>query len=308
MDAEAVGAFMREWGRRTAALHAGTAEAAIPPCPHPPSFDRSFMTRGMEDALRQTPALDHIFRIRPEGEKGAEPTTGEEGQQAAAPPAGSPHVIGRVYHFPRAELEALRQAAGGKVSLHDALFAHLAQVIGRATGTVGEEAVMVCQAVNGRRVFSAKDFFGSCAFWLHHRTTNAAVQASLPVLAAAVHAAHATPDRRALLAYGGYMAAAGGYERLELEARITSHDYPRGELAAQRNGGRGLRVGDAVAGGAGAWRLRALCDLPGWSEGECRGGWHRRLAVVRGRALAADGGAGAAASIRARGMRGPRWQ
>jgi len=227
MDAQAAATFLGEWGRQCAALKSGLTGAAIPPIAHPPSFDRTFMTDGMEEALSQRPFKNHIFRILPE------------------PPAPQsldgwvpPHVVHRVYHFPRTELEAIRRAARGDetsdISAHDALFAHLMQVIGAATGTVGEEDVMVCQATNGRKVLGQPHFFGSCAFWQHHRSTNAAIQSSLTATAAAVHHTHASPDRTSLLAYNGHIASAPTMRHIQLAARITSYDY---HVASWRNCG-----------------------------------------------------------------------
>ena len=230
MDAQAAATFMGEWGRQCAALKSG--DAVIRPMLSPPSFDRSFMTGGMQQALADHPIHDHIFGISPTAPlPDASPST------ATYVP---PHVISRVYHFPRKELERIRQAASteGKsetsaISVHDALFAHLVQAIGAAAGTVGGEAVMVCQATNGRKVLDAPHFFGSCAFWLHHRSTNAAVQASLPATAAAIHHTHASRSGSSLLAYNAHMASAPT-THIRLTARITTHDY---HVASWRNSG-----------------------------------------------------------------------
>ena len=67
---------------------------------------------------------------------------------------------------------------------------------------------MVCQPMNGRRALGAPHFFGSCSFMLHHHSTYAAVQSSLPATAAAVHHTHASQDRASLLAYNAYLSSA----------------------------------------------------------------------------------------------------
>ena len=226
MDAQSAATFLGEWGRQCAALKSGQTPAAMA---NPPVFDRSFMTDGMEAALTQRPIKEHIFRIL----DGPAPPT------AAAPPAGwvPPHVVGRVYYFPRTELEAMRRAAQGEaseISVHDALFSHMNAVIGAATGTVSEEAALVCQAMNGRKALGQPHFFGSCAFWLNYRSNHAAVQASLPATAAAVHHSHASPDRTDLLAHNGYMGSAPTTAHAQLQARITTRDY---HVASWRNCG-----------------------------------------------------------------------
>ena len=234
MDAAAVGAFLCEWGRRCGALKGGLTETSIPPIAHPPSFDRQFLVEGMKAALEAAPVTDNIFRIRLEGPAA---TTAENSPSPSSP--DPPHVIGRVYHFPRAELESIRRAAtvgcsSPDLSVHDSLFAHLMRTIARATDTVDSSEVMVCQAVNGRRVFGQGEFFGSCAFWLHHRTTYTSILSSLPLTAAAVHATHSTPDRTALLAYNGYLDSAPAYSNIQLTARITTHDF---HVASWRHSG-----------------------------------------------------------------------
>ena len=219
MDAQAAATFMSEWGRQCAGFKVGSAP--IPLMAHQPTFDRTFLSAGMEAALSERPVHDNVFRIF------ASPPA------APAPPAigwTAPHVVTRAYHFPRSELEALRSAATATeetkvISAYDALFAHMIAVIGAATDTVGEEPVMVCQIINARKLFGQPHFFGSCAFWLHHRTTYAAIQASLPATAAAINHTHASADRTAILAYNAYAASAPSTAHVQLQARITTHDF-----------------------------------------------------------------------------------
>ena len=213
VDGPSIGAFMGDWGRRTRAITDGLSPT--PPL-FSPSFDRSFMVNGMQDAYARCGAVSNIFAI------------------AAAPPpppaSSSPppaHVVGRVYHFPRAELEAMRKAAsseGASVTAYDALFAHMTQVICEATGTASDDSAMLCVPVNGRRLFSQPHFFGSAAFWMHRRSTYSDVLASLPRTASLIHRAHAETSAEGFLAYNGFLDSAPSFAHVVLTARITTHD------------------------------------------------------------------------------------
>ena len=214
----------------------------------------------MEVALAERPTHDHIFRI----------LSTPAAPQTAPPGWTPPHVISRAYHFPRAELEAMRKAATSgceeAISVHDALFAHLMQVIGAATGTVGEEPVMVCQAMDGRKV-------------------PATLLRLMRFLVASPHDLRGHPE---VLAH--YCRGCPPHPRLtrpprptrlqrlhELSSnnsphptRSTYHDprLPRSQLAPQRHVRRGLGLGQAGADGAGSKWLRTVCDICGWGEGD----------------------------------------
>ena len=214
MDAQAAATFMREWGRQCAAFKAGMTSAVEPA--EQPTFNRSFMLDGMQKALAKKPFEDPTFRT-------------VDNPQSMLPPPGwtPPHVISRVHHFPRAELEAIRRLASAetcaRLSAHDALYAHLIAVLDATAGVVADGEAVVSQMVNGRRPFGQLHFFGSCSFGLHFRTTHAAIQSDLPTTAAAIHRTHATVDRTALLAYNATLASAPTLAHVQLAVRIDFH-------------------------------------------------------------------------------------
>ena len=227
MDAQSAATFMREWGRQCAALKAGLTAAAVPS--EQPVFDRAFMLDGMREAFSKQPSHDHIvYRIC-------------DTAQPPMPPPGwtPPHVVSRVYHFPRAELDAIRRSATApnsevSLSVYDALYAHLIAVLGAAAGALGEDEVLVSQLLNGRKLLGEPHFFGSVGFWLQHRTTPAAIQSDLPATAAAIHHSHSSQDRTTLLAYNGFMASAPSMAHIQLGLRVFTHDF---HVSSWRNQG-----------------------------------------------------------------------
>eukprot|EP00026_Physarum_polycephalum_P009022 Phypoly_transcript_09131.p1 GENE.Phypoly_transcript_09131~~Phypoly_transcript_09131.p1 ORF type:complete len:478 (+),score=86.85 Phypoly_transcript_09131:160-1434(+) len=219
LDAQTVSIFVSEWARRARAIQEGHAEdSPAMRILQAPVFDPSFFKEGMEDALRSNPVSCHVF-------------TNKNLQPPPANPSPPPKIISRVYHFPRTELEAIRHAATPSgapsdttISVFDALYAHMMQVICKATGTISNEAALICMAYNGRRVFSQPHFFGSAAFWLAEPTTFSTILSSLPEAALAVHHVHASQTHDSLLAFNACLASFPKYSDITLAARITTHD------------------------------------------------------------------------------------
>lgn len=245
---------------------------------HTPHFDRSFLIDGIEEAFKSNPLSSCVYSKATEAPKGVAPPTSPSDQ----PPA----LVNHIYHFPRSELEAIRSAATPSssspsepipiISVYDSLYAHMMQVICKASNTVSEDAVMVCQAYNGRRVMGQPHFFGSTAFWLCYPTTFTSVISSLPTTALNVHNSHSSQTKSSLLAFNGYLASFSKYSEIQLSVNVIDYDL---HISSWRNCGMynfNFGFGAPVYAGPGlASKENAFCrkfmiflDTPRGCEGE----------------------------------------
>lgn len=227
IDFQSASTFVSEWGRRACALKASEHEdSPSMKVLHTPHFDRSFLIDGIEEAFKSNPLSSCVYSKATEAPKGVAPPTSPSDQ----PPA----LVNHIYHFPRSELEAIRSAATPSssspsepipiISVYDSLYAHMMQVICKASNTVSEDAVMVCQAYNGRRVMGQPHFFGSTAFWLCYPTTFTSVISSLPTTALNVHNSHSSQTKSSLLAFNGYLASFSKYSEIQLSVNVIDYD------------------------------------------------------------------------------------